>query len=281
MKILTTGASGLVGSRILELLKDKYEFDSSTEDITQKDSIQNRIENSNAQIVLHLAAKAHVDGCEKDKIFAEEGEAWKINVEGTRNIVEACSSSNKKLIYISTDFIFDGEKDIYTEEDSPNPINWYGKTKYEGEKIIQDLTENFIIARIAYPYRANFQKTDFIRSLIEKFRNGETLTMVADHIMVPTFIDDVAFAIDSLIDKDQKGIFHITGSQPISPFDTAFLIADTFGFDKSKIGKTTRAEYFRNRAQRPFHLNLKNDKINKLGINMKTLKEGLHNLKNS
>ncbi len=280
MKILTTGASGLVGSRILELLKDKYDFDSSTEDITQKDLIQNRIKNSNAEIVLHLAAKTHVDGCERDKALGEQGEAWKINVEGTKNVAEACSKLKKRLIYVSTDFVFDGEKEDYVEEDTPNPINWYGRTKYEGELAVQKSQAEYIIARIAYPYRTGFARTDFIRSLIEKFKKGENLTMVTDHIMVPTFIDDIAFALDSLIQKDQTGVFHITGSQPISPFDAAVLIADTFGFSKSKITKTTRSDYFKGRARRGFHLNLKNDKINKMGIKMKTLQEGLLDFKN-
>ncbi|HZQ29761.1 MAG TPA: NAD(P)-dependent oxidoreductase [Patescibacteria group bacterium] len=279
MKILVTGGSGLVGSRIVELLKDNYEFDSSTEDITQKDSIQNRIENSNAQIVLHLAAKAHVDGCEEDKNLGEQGEAWKINVEGTKNVSEACLKLKKKLIYVSTDFVFDGEKESYVEDDTPNPINWYGKTKYEGELAVQNSGAEYIIARIAYPYRTKFVRTDFIRALIEKFKKGENLTMVTDHIMVPTFIDDIAFALDSLVQKEQTGVFHVTGSQPISPFDTAVLIADTFGFSKSKIAKTTRADYFKGRAERGFHLNLKNDKISRLGIKMKTLQEGLLDFK--
>lgn len=278
-QILGTGLAGLVGSRIVELLETKYEFDSSIEDITQKVPIQNRIENSSARIVLHLAAKTDVDGCEEDKNLGENGDAWKVNVEGTKNIAQACAKLNKKLIYISTDFVFDGEKESYIEEDLPNPINWYGRTKYEGELTVQNSGAEYIIARIAYPYRTRFVRTDFIRSLIEKLKKGENLTMVTDHIMVPTFIDDIAFALDSLIQKNQTGVFHVTGSQPISPFDTAVLIADTFGFSKSKITKTTRSDYFKGRAQRGFHLNLKNDKISGLGIKMKTLQEGLLDFK--
>ncbi len=91
MKILGTGLSGLVGSRVVELLKDKYEFEQSNEDITQKELIQNRIKNSDASIVLHLAAKTHVDGCEEDKEKGTEGEAWRVNVEGTKNIADVCS----------------------------------------------------------------------------------------------------------------------------------------------------------------------------------------------
>lgn len=281
MKILGTGLSGLVGSRVVELLKEKYEFDSSTEDITDRRLIQDRIKNSDSSIVLHLAAKTDVDGCEKDKNLGKNGDAWKINVEGTKNIALSCSKENKKLIYISTDFVFDGEKKGgYVEDDSPTPINWYGKTKYEGELAVESSTSDHIIARIAYPYRKNFPlKKDFIRGLIEKLKNGHSLSMVTDHIMTPTFVDDIAKALDILIQKDKKGIFHVVGSQAISPYDAALSICDLYGFDKVKIGKITRAQFFKDRAQRGFNLYLKNDKIKRLGINMKTLLEGLKEIK--
>jgi dTDP-4-dehydrorhamnose reductase len=140
MKILGTGLTGLVGSRVVELLKDKYEFEnlsrSSGVDITDKNQVLEKIKGSNAQVVLHLAAKTNVDGCELDKPLKEKGEAWKINVEGVRNVAEACSQTNKKLIYISTDFVFDGTKDAYSEEDIANPVNWYAQTKYEEKRLL-------------------------------------------------------------------------------------------------------------------------------------------------
>ena len=165
MKILGTGLSGLVGSRVVELLNSVYEFEFSDTDITNKEAIDERIRSSNASIVLHLAAKTDVDGCEKDRTLGTEGDAWKINVLGTENVVEACEKNNKKLIYVSTDFVFDGEtKSEYSEEDKPNPINWYARTKYEGEKIVQSSNFNWIIVRIAYPYRSNFKRKDFVRN---------------------------------------------------------------------------------------------------------------------
>ena len=135
------------------------------------------------QIVLHMAAKTNVDGCEEDKArdkeileykdpqkqeqaWMEEKTAWTINVFGTQNIIDACQKTNKKLIYISTDFVFDGTKKAYSEEDKPNPINWYAKTKYEGEKIIQNSGLDYVIARIAYPYRAFFERKDFVRAIL-------------------------------------------------------------------------------------------------------------------
>lgn len=280
MKILGTGLTGLIGSRIVELLSGLYEFEFSDTDITDKEAINGRINNSNASVVLHLAAKTDVDGCEKDKILGVNGDAWKINVEGTRNVAEVCEKSNKKLIYISTDFVFDGEKESeYSEEDKPNPVNWYASTKYEGEKIVQNSNLNWIIARLAYPYRANFQRKDFVRNLIHFFKNKEPLNMVTDHIMTPTFIDDIAFALDKLFKNNSKGIFHIVGSSFVSPYEAAIKIAEVFNFDKTFIKTVTRKDFFKHRAPRPFRLAIKNDKIQKLGVKMKTFEEGLKEIK--
>jgi dTDP-4-dehydrorhamnose reductase len=286
MKILGTGLTGLVGSRIVELLKNKHEFEnlsrSSGVDIVNKDQVLEKIKNSKAQIVLHLAAKADVDGCENDKTLGQAGEAWKINIEGTRNVANACQEANKKLIYISTDFVFDGINPPaggYSEEDIPNPINYYALTKYEGEKIIQELKNPWVIARIAYPYRTNFTKSDFFRAILGRLKEGKPVAAVTDHIFTPTYIDDIAFALDVLIASNSQGVFHAVGSQSLTPFDAANLIADTFNLDKSKISKTTRSEFFNNRAPRPFQLVLKNDKITKLGARMRTFKEGLNEIK--
>ena len=296
MKILGTGLSGLVGSRIVELLKDRYEFESSEVDITDRNSIIEKIKGSNAPVVFHLAAKTDVDGCEKDRekdikilrykdIRRQEEEwtriktAWVVNVVGTKNVVDACQESNKKLIYFSTDFVFDGSKEFYSEEDVPNPINWYSQTKYEGEKILQNTSIPWIIVRLAYPYRSDFAKKDFVRTLIDRFGKGESLQMVTDHVMTPTFIDDIAYALDSLIKNGLTGIFHVVGSEFISPYEAALKIAKVFGFTQNNIRKTTRLEFFRNRAQRPFHLALKNDKIRKLGVRMRGFEEGLREIK--
>lgn len=286
MKILGTGLSGLVGSRIVELLSDRYEFENIGRntgiDIIDREKVIDKIKSSDASIVLHLAAKTDVDGCEKDKALGENGDAWKINVEGTRNIVDACKESNKKLIYISTDFVFDGTNPPaggYAEDDIPNPVNWYAKTKYEGEKIVQKSSSPWIIARIAYPYRANFGKLDFARAILRRLQNNEKVAGVTDHKFCPTFIDDIANAIDVLIKKKEGGLFHVVGSQSLSPFDGALAIASEFGLDKNLIGKTTRMEYFKDRAPRPFILFLKSDKIRRLGVEVRGFKEGLKEIK--
>lgn len=281
MKILGTGLNGLVGSRIVEILSQKeYEFEnlscSTGVDIANKEHVTNAITDSSADIVLHLAAKADVDGCEKDKEFGHDGEAWKINVEGTRYIADACSVSGKKLIYISTDFVFDGEKeDGYTEADTPRPINWYGQTKYEGEKIVSSLTSPWMILRISYPYRASFSKNDFVRAVKLRLEKGEGVTMVTDHIFTPTYIDDIANAIHRLLMQEAAGLYHVVGNSSLSPFDAAKMIAEKFDYNQELIGQTTRGEFFKDRATRPFRLAVKSDKISRLGVQMRSLDEGL------
>ncbi|MCL4382928.1 MAG: SDR family oxidoreductase [Patescibacteria group bacterium] len=282
--ILGTGLTGLVGSRIVELLEKKYEFENLSYetgiDITNKEQVKNAVFASKAKIILHFAAKTDVDACEKDRELKNQGSAWLINVEGTRNLLEAAQKTKKKFIYISTDFVFDGNKDFYQEEDMPNPINWYAVTKYEGEKIVQSSGLPYLICRLAFPYRANFApKKDLVRGLLEKLKNHEELKMVSDQFMTPTFIDDIAIAIDCLIAKEAEGIFHVVGSSFHTPFEVAQLLAETFSLDKSLIKEIDRITYYQNKAPRPFSLRLKNDKLKKLKVEMLTLKQGLMVLK--
>lgn len=284
MKILGTGLSGLVGSRIQELLKNNYQFENLSlntgVDITDSEKILSLISSSDASLVLHLAAKTDVDSCQEDMMQGTNGQAWKINVEGTKNVISACKRSGKKLIYASTDFVFDGNsKKPYDEDDAPNPINWYSQTKYEGEKLVTSSSLSWVILRFAYPYRANFQKRDFVRTIINRLKNGEKVNLITDHIMTPTFIDDLPYALDVILNKRSLGIFHVVGSQFVSPFEAGVIISNIFGFNKNLLQKTTREDFFKNRAPRPFNLALKNDKIRKLGVKMKSFEEGVLEVK--
>ncbi len=145
--------SGLVGSRVQELLSSRYEFEnisrSTGVDITNVSQVLESIKNTDAKIVLHMAAKTDVDGCEREKDLGEDSDAWKINVIGTKNIAKACFDTGKKIIYISTDFVFDGEigeNEFYNESSAPNPLNFYAKTKYhEGNKHIDEFDSDVCI----------------------------------------------------------------------------------------------------------------------------------------
>lgn len=281
-KILGTGLSGLVGTRVTELLSEKYEFEDLSldtgVDITNRNSVYTRVRESQANWILHMAAKADVDGCETDKSADKHGAAWMVNVEGTRNIVEAARELGKKVLYISTDFVFDGMQDAYSEDDTPRPVNWYGHTKLAGEKIVAAAPAN-IIVRIAYPYRAkNPTKPDFLHAILEKLKAGDEIKVLTDHIITPTFIDDIARAFDLLLAKNAKGIYHVAGSSFVTPYEAAGMIAGQFGFERGLIVGTTINEYYKNRAPRPLQLRIKNAKISTLGVSMVTFADGLRNV---
>lgn len=285
-KIIGLGLNGLVGSRITELLSD-YEFinlsRSTGVDITNPESLTSLKNYPDAKFVIQFSAKADVDACEKDKELGEKGEAWKINVEGTQNVAEICRELGKKIIYISTDFVFDGEKEkgeFYRETDTPNPINWYSLTKFEGEKRVEESGAPYIILRLAFPYRAKFEpKKDFLRAIIEKLRNGEEIKGVTDQIFCPTLIDDIAYAIEALIKNDATGIYHAVGSQALTPYEAAIKIAEEFDLDSGLVSRVTREEFFKDRAPRPFNLQLRNARIGELGVKMKGFDEGLSEIK--
>lgn len=280
-KIIGTGLTGLVGSRIVDLFSSDHDFENLSLEtginILDKKVVEDRILNSKAEWVFHFAAKTDVDTCEKDKVLGKNGDAWKVNVGGTENIINACKKSRKKILYISTDFVFDGlDNKFYSENDTPNPINWYGVTKYEAEKRVIENATPFLICRISFPYRASFiAKKDIFRAILERLKNNQKIDAVYDEYITPTFIDDIALGIKKLIAEEKEGIFHLNGSSALTPYEIALCIADKFNFDKNLIEKTEANVYFKNRAKRPFHAVMKNDKIKTLGVVMHTFDEGL------
>jgi len=167
----------------------------------------------------------------------------------------------------------------FTEDALPNPLSWYAITKHEAEKIIEKINSPWLIARIAYPYRASFEKPDFVRFFRDLLKGGKEISVISDRLISPTFIDDLAFAFEALMEKDVTGIFHVVGSQIISLQDAVTMIAENFNLDKSLVKKTTREEFLVGRPPEPFSSALSNAKIKQLGINMHTFEEGLHILK--
>lgn len=281
--ILVTGLSGLVGSRIRELLQDVYVFEAlerkSGVDITDRNAVLTKVKKSQAGWILHLAAKTNVDECEKDKELGKNSPTWLLNVEGTRNIVDAANSSGKKVIYISSDFVFDGTREVYREEDIPHPINWYGVTKYEGEKIVGYDSPHCIV-RITYPYAAhNNRKQDFVHKIVSTLSQGLQIESVTDLYFSPTFIDDIAYALKLLITNNASGVYHAVGASTHTPFEAINLIAEVFDLSSKSVIETTREKFYQNRAPRPYKLSSKNDKITTLGAYMSTFYEGLATIK--
>lgn len=269
LKIAITGANGLIGSRIIELLKNDFEFISLSQksmDITDKKQVKNILKNLDFDIFLHLAAYTNVAGAETNKELC-----FKINVDGTKNVFETVQDKNKKFIYISTDFVFDGNNPPYFEDSIPNPPGVYADSKYQGEKIVE---RKAMIVRISYPYRAKFdKKNDFFRTFKNYLQQKKELRMITNSLMTPTFIDDIAYGLKYLINNYSPEIFHLVGRQSISPYETAILIAEKFNLDKSLIGKTTYEEYIKNKPGLPQYADIRSKKNN--FWKMKTFAEGL------
>ncbi len=285
MKILGTGLSGLVGSRIVELLPD-FEFrDLSRKygvDVSIKEQIFEAISNSSARTILHLAAFTGVDDAEKEKSLQEKSTVWQVNVLGTKNVLEACEKFNKKIIYLSTDMVFSGDKELpdkYSENDQTGAANFYAKTKEEAEKFVEKAACPWVILRIAYPYRAKFEKEEYVRFFKRLLEEGKKLTAVCDHYFTPTFIDDLSDVIKLIIKNDLTGKFHAGGNEIVSPYEAAIKISKVFNLNKDLIEKTTREIFFKDKAPRAYNLALNNDKIEKLGIKLSTFEEGLNKIK--
>lgn len=275
MNIVGTGLSGLVGSRITELLSPKYTFvNFSLEtgvDITNRDVITEKINHFDAPWMFHLAAYTNVQKAEEEK-----DSAWSVNVDATENIVSACKSTDKRLLYIDTDYAFDGtRKEGYEEDDIPNPLGWYAKTKSEGARRVLAYTKGLVI-RIANPYRANpVGKMDFVHKMLKRMANNQEIVAPSDQLFVPTFVDDIAGAIEKLISLNATGVYHVVGSQALSPYEAAKIIATTFGYNGSLVKETTFAEYFSGRAPVPQYAVLHNAKINTLGFVTHSFSDGI------
>lgn len=280
MTIAVSGSNGFIGGKITPLLQRKHKIIPLLReegfDITNQDVVMDSISQINCEIILHLAAYTNVDEAEKQKIYGQDSEVWKTNVQGSANIAQAAKKFDKKLIYISTDMVFGkNEQDSYHEKDNPSPVNFYGETKLEGEKLIKNIISDATILRIAYPYTFNAEKGDYVRLFIRLLKEGKPFSSVADCYYTPTYIDDIATVINVIIERNLTGVIHGTSGEKLSGFEIAQKIADKLGFDKNLVSPTTRAEFFKDRAPRAKNTALFNDTLNQLGIKLHTLEEAL------
>jgi dTDP-4-dehydrorhamnose reductase len=284
--LLVTGASGLLGNKTVAFAEQDYLVTPTdvTEplhpnavkaDITDSSGVTNLFRKLKPDIVIHTASETNVDRCETEK-----ERAWKINAEGTRNIAEACRETNAKLICISTDYVFDGEKGLYTEEDCPNPINHYGITKLEGEKHVIRNCKNYAVLRTSVLYGRHPWKQEFSGWIINKLKQNQEITVVDDHFNTPTLADSLARMALEVGTRDLRGIFHTSGCERISRYEFAKQIAKTFDLDSDLIKPIKMNELKAWVAKRPKDSSLSTEKIQKqLRTKPLNINEGLQRLK--
>jgi len=226
-----------------------------------------------------------VDYCETHR-----KEAWKVNVEGTRNIAEACREVGAKMIFISTDYVFDGKKEIYTEEDTPNPLSYYPKTKLEAERLVKEAGINHVIARPSVIYGWNPSElaglqsssgkpVNFVVWAIDKLKKKEKINIVTDQFSSPTLAGNLAEVLLVLSKSGKQGVYHTAGKTCINRFMFAKKIAEVFELDESLI-KPVTSDMFKQVAERPKRCCLDATKVEReLGVRFLTVEEGLMKMK--
>ncbi len=269
MKIALTGSRGLVGSRVIELLKNEFEFiplSSDDLDITDNKSVESKLNEHEFDLLLHLAAYTNVDAAEQEK-----EKAHAINVEGTLNLSDVIAKQGKKMIYVSTDFVFDGKMPPYDEMSIPHPVGYYGQSKFEGEEVVKD---HAMIVRISYPFgKPGTGKPDFVQRLKSLLEHNKPLTMIADAAMTPTYIDDIVGGLSYLMKNFKKETYHLVGAKAYTPFEIGGIIAKTFGFPESLILPTSFEEYGKDKSPRPQYSIIMSSK--NTFQTMKTFEEGI------
>jgi len=299
MKLLVVGGSGLLGFKVAELAAGEFEtfatynfrltklhgcrfFKLDKTDRSDTLTLMNKLK---PDFVIDTAALHDVNYCETHR-----DEAWKVNVEGTKNVAEACREVGAKMIFISTDYVFDGKKGFYTEEDTPNPLHYYAKTKLEGERVVKEAGIDYAIARPSVIYgwspselaglqSSSGKSVNFVVWVVNKLKKKEETNIVTDQYSSPTLADNLAEVLLVLSKSGKQGVYHTAGKTCIDRFSFAKKIAEIFKLDDSLI-KPVTSDLFRQVAERPKLCCLDISKAEReLRIIFLTVEEGLMKMK--
>lgn len=297
MKVLIIGGGGQVGSKLIALTKQNSDLEIHATfltrqpllnsarvyqvDKTNREEIQNLVKKVAPKIVIDTAALHNVDFCEKNKEAAQA-----VNVKGTKNVAEACKKHGAKMIFISTDYVFDGDQGNYKETDKVNPINYYGTSKLEGEMAVAQSCNDYVIARpsVIYGWISQEQQTaqsasgkpqNFLIWLIQKLKNAEPVRIVTDQYSSPTLADNLAEILLELGKSDLVGIYHASGKTRLNRFDFSVKVAEKLGFDLGLVSPVT-SDQFKQVGKRPRDTSLNVDKVeDHLNVKMLSVDEAL------
>ena len=254
-KVFLTGGTGQLGKEIINILKDEYLIYAPKKeeiDLENFEKIYDYLKNINPDIIILSGAYTDVDKAEEEK-----EKVYKINFLSTKEFVKYAFCYDKILIFISTDYVFDGKKEIYSEDDIPNPINFYGETKYLSEKeIILNLKKYFII-RTSWLYGEG--KKNFVYKFLKKCEEEKIIKVVKDRYGSPTYAKDLAQGIKEILKSENYGIYHIVNTGRVSRFEFAKEILNIMKMN-IKI-EPVPSSYFKEIAKRPFSSALSNNKF--------------------
>lgn len=277
MKVLVTGTSGQLGHDVMLELKsrgidalgtdrkgeDNPEFKTAVLDITDKDNVEKLLNDYRPDAVIHCAAWTNVDGAEDP---ANQPAVKKVNVEGTENLAKACKEIGAKMIYISTDYVFDGQGEKPWTPDNKNyaPLNVYGQSKLDGELAVANTLDKYFIVRIAWVFGKNGK--NFVKTMLGVGKTHPEVRVVNDQIGTPTYTPDLARLLVDMISSDKYGYYHATNEGGfISWADFTEEIFKQAGID-SKVIPVTTAEYGASVAARPFNSRLDKSKLKEAGF---------------
>lgn len=277
MRTLVTGARGYLGNRLCELLPrrglEAAGIDIGDGDLRDRKGIRKIVEATHPDIIIHTAAFTDVERCESDLL-----QAYGVNVFGTHNVVEAAKFIGAKVVYISSDYVFDGQKGNYSEEDPPNPVNRYGRTKLFAEEIVKQGSSEFLIVRTSTLYGPSSCAHGFAHRTVEALRHGERIRAAVDQISNPTYLEELAESLAWLVKAGANRMLHVAGPQAISRFEFACRIAEVFELDPALITPVTLKQLDVNR---PKNVSLRTEKLQKLGIRLSAVAQGLKQWKDS
>lgn len=262
MKYLITGGTGQLGHDIVKELISRgglnYLAPTTKEmNITNKDEVEKVILGYKPDIIFHCAAYTAVDKAEEDR-----ENCYNVNVNGTKNIVEVAKRINAKVVYISTDYVFDGTKKTeYETEDITNPINYYGYTKLLGEKEVQQLND-YLIVRISWVFGENGK--NFVKTMLNLAETKTELSIVSDQIGSPTYTKDLSKLLLDMIENNKKGLFFATNEDFCSWYEFAEYIFKINNIN-IKLNKVLTKDY-KTLAKRPLNSKLSKNKLDEEGL---------------
>ena len=238
LKVLVTGSAGLVGQQVVKDLSNSHQVfscyneskpeygDSVKMDLKNREMISSILTEKKPDIVIHLGAMTGVDLCEKEKTSASE-----INTKATEIIAKECSKLNSFLVYVSTDYVFDGNLGMYKEDDVTNPLGFYGKSKLEGEKVVQNFSTNWCIARTSTPFGLHPTKKSFPMWVIENLQKQKQIDILIDQFTSPTYIPNLSRMLIEISERRITGVIHAAGASKISRYQMASMVSDKLNLD--------------------------------------------------